>query len=109
MDVAAQRVNGDLTAQAARADDRHLALEGHPLLVQERHVTELGPGALGVRLATNDGLPLAVVAEAARLQHAGDTDDAERARELAARADRVPAGRRNPQASADSGGQTREW
>ena len=47
-------------------------------------MTELVPGALGVRLGTNDGLPLAVVAEAARLQHAGDTDDGERPRELAA-------------------------
>ena len=60
-------------------------------------MTELGPGTLGIRFGANDGLPLAVVAEAARLQYARDTDDGERPCQFAPRADRVPACRRNPQ------------
>src|SRR6516162_1755359 len=82
--VAAERVDADLTAHTARADDRHLAVERHPLLVEERHVTELGPGTLGVCFRADDGLPLTVVAEAACLQHTRHADGGERPLELAA-------------------------
>src|SRR5262249_5064343 len=84
VDVAAQRVDGDLAPCAAGADDRHLAIELHVLFLREGHVPAPRPGAPGVRLPGDARLPLAVVAEPARLQHAGDADEGECPRQLAA-------------------------
>src|SRR6266480_3153250 len=71
VDVAAQRIDGELAADAARADDRRLAIKRDPLLVQQRCPAERAPGPPGVRGRADHGLTLAVVAEPARLEHAG--------------------------------------
>src|SRR4029077_9238106 len=97
VDVATQRVHGDLSAHAAGTDDRHFALEGHELLVEEWHAAELCPGTLNVRAAADDRLPFAVVAHVARLEHPGHADRGHGARELRAGVDGRPARRRDLQ------------
>ena len=91
--VAVQRIDGDLAARAARADDRHLAVERHAFLVQQRHRRRAVPSArVGLRRRAHHRLALAVVAEAARLEHPGQADRrAWRASSCGARADGAPA------------------
>src|SRR6516162_4242911 len=95
VDVATERVHGELAPHATGTDDRHFALEGHELLVEQWHAAELCPGALHVRRAADDGLPFAVVAQVARLEHPGHADGLHGARELRARVDGRPARRRD--------------
>src|SRR5207253_10016477 len=82
VNVAAQRVDAELAAAAARADDRGLTIERYPLLVEQRRPAEPVPGALRVGARADHRLTLAVVAEAARLEHAGHAGHGDRAREL---------------------------
>jgi hypothetical protein len=95
--VAVQRVDCDLATGAACADDRHLAVEGNQLLVQQRGRAQLIPGGHSLLRGAHDGLPLAVIAHPACLEHTGHTDVAQRAPELGARADGLPTCRRDPQ------------
>src|ERR1700680_1697423 len=98
VDVAAQRIDRELAADAARADDRRLAIKRDPLLVQQRCPAERAPGLPGVRGRADHGLTPAVVAELARLEHAGQADGADGARQLRVRAHGAPARGGNPQA-----------
>src|SRR5882762_4601227 len=45
VDVAAQRIDRELAAHAARADDRRLAIKRDPLLIQQRRLAERAHGA----------------------------------------------------------------
>src|SRR5947207_15084831 len=79
VNVAAQRVDAELAAAAARADDRGRTIERHPFLVEQRPPAEPVPGALRVGARSAHRLTLAAVAEAARLEparHAGPGDRA---------------------------------
>ena len=66
------------TAAVARADQRQLAGEGHELLVDERLARERLPGAIEIGRPAEHRLSLAVVAEAARLQDAGQAERRDR-------------------------------
>src|SRR3984893_17902985 len=96
--VAAQRIDRELAADAARADDRRLAIERDTLLVDQGRLAERAPGTPGVRGRADHGLTLAIVAESARLEHAGQADGADGARQLRVRAHGAPARGGNPQA-----------
>src|SRR6266853_2110880 len=98
VDVAAQRIDREPAADAARADDRRLAIKRDPLLIQQRCRAERAPGRPGVRGRADHGLALAVVAEPACLEHTGQADGGDGARQLRARAHGAPAGGGNPQA-----------
>src|SRR6185437_7885069 len=95
--IAVQRIDRNLAATAACPDDRHLALESNQLLVQQRDGAQLLPGACSLLRSADDRLSLAVVTHAARLEHAGEADLAQRPVELRAGVDSAPTCRRNPQ------------
>src|ERR1017187_7704728 len=72
--VAIERVDRDLAAAAAYADDRDFIVEGHELLVEQWHAAELLPRALAILRPAQHILSLAVIAESPRLEHAGQTN-----------------------------------
>ena len=98
MEVAVQAVERGLAARAACADGRHLGVEGHELLVDQRRAAERRPGAVEIGRRAQHRLALAVVTHAPRLQHAGQADARDRARERRARIDRGVARRRDAEA-----------
>src|SRR5579863_5194639 len=72
--VAIERIERDLATAAACTDDRHFIVERHELFIQQRHAAELPPGASAILRLAQHTLSLAVVAEAAGLEYAGNTD-----------------------------------
>ena len=59
----------DVTVGAARSDDRDLALERYERFEDRRPAPQARPGRVEIIAAADDRLALAVVAEAAGLQH----------------------------------------
>ena len=85
MHVEVERIEGQLAIDAAHADDRHFGVERHEVFVEQRRLAERVPGAIDVRGLAQHELALAVVAQAARLEHAGQADALDRALERSAR------------------------
>ena len=77
MDVLDERVGRDLPVATAHGDDREFAVERHEAFEDERPAAELLPRRLAVGRRAEHGLPLAVVAEPACLQHGGQADVAD--------------------------------
>ena len=80
MDVFGRIVGGDRAVDAARGDDRDLALEGTKRFEDQRHAAHRGVDAGGVLVAdvAEDALALAVIADAAGLQDAAAAESSQR-------------------------------
>ena len=72
--VGDDRVSAHFARRAAHADDRYFALEIDEAFENQRHVAERIPGGLEIGGLAQVALALAVVAEPARLEHAGQAE-----------------------------------
>ena len=68
----------DLAVGAARGDHRDFALERNEGLEDRGFGGELLPDPVGIVALADDGLALAVIAEAAGLEHGGQADSRDR-------------------------------
>ena len=82
------RVERTSRRRAAHGDDRQLALERDERLEQAGHAADRAPRILGEQRVVDHRLPLAVVAEPARLQHGGRADALDRVARAVGRVDR---------------------
>jgi len=91
-----ERPAADLALGAAHREHRELARERHELLEDERPAAQAHPGLVDIARRMEHELPLAVVAEAARLQHRRTAELRDAALQLLARVHRDEVRHRDP-------------
>ena len=82
MPVLRQRIAAELAVARTHGDNREFPLEWYECFEDQRRLAECGPRGVDVGRRLDPELPLAVIAEAARLEHGGITDVGQRALEF---------------------------